>query len=40
MASTDFADRKKKILLLFDVDGTLSLARQVCIGRPCAIPRR
>jgi len=28
MASTDFADRKKKILLLFDVDGTLSLARQ------------
>lgn len=31
MASQDFADRPTKKLLLFDVDGTLSLARQVCL---------
>lgn len=29
MVSKDFADRPKHILCLFDVDGTLSLARQV-----------
>jgi hypothetical protein len=29
MASQDFANRPIKKLLLFDVDGTLTLARQV-----------
>lgn len=29
MVSQDFADRPVKKLVLFDVDGTLSLARQV-----------
>ncbi len=31
MASQDFADRPLKKLLLFDVDGTLTPARQVRI---------
>ena len=31
MASQDFSDRPSKKLLLFDVDGTLTLARQVLL---------
>lgn len=37
MASQDFADRPSKKLLLFDVDGTLSLARQVCPQVVCLL---
>jgi phosphomannomutase len=37
MASQDFADRPFKKLVLFDVDGTLSLARQVRL--PAAFAR-
>ena len=33
MVSADFADRPVKKLILFDVDGTLSLARQVRTNR-------
>ena len=29
--SSAFADRPQKILVLFDVDNTLTLARQVCL---------
>lgn len=32
MSPNDFADRAQHKLCLFDVDGTLSLARQVCLG--------
>ena len=31
MVSPEFADRPLKTLCLFDVDGTLTLARQVCV---------
>lgn len=33
MVSEAFADRPVKQLVLFDVDGTLTLARQVCLSR-------
>jgi hypothetical protein len=33
MVSADFANRPIKKLVLFDVDGTLTLARKVCHNR-------
>ena len=38
MASQDFSDRPSKKLVLFDVDGTLTLARQVFLMTPTALP--
>jgi phosphomannomutase len=44
MVSPDFANRPFKKLLLFDVDGTLTPARQVCllgmIDRPYVLSSR
>ena len=37
MVSSDFADRKHKKLVLFDVDGTLTPARRVCEYRPSGL---